>query len=325
MWCSNTSCLPFLSDRSWLRLWILALKPSWKEEGFTVQDMTRAAVNFATIVDYVPVLDSGSAKGVTVDLNSLVSSGIKISNLYESILNNCRIFNNERSDTDREKLRKLREMLFVEVAEPIDALDTSATDTSSALGDDDLLAGFGDDADIDLANIFDDGASLSDMITDPNALATPTKAMKLYDALMSNYEQTVNAALIQLKDINPNDPNAGLRVKMLKRKIRVAAQRWETQGHKTKVESIIARIEQLSQGGMPEYLAELRQRFEGNLMSASLFADEEFGSSLLSETAYYTALRPNGILSAPSLMKLSLSNRNYSSWSEFESSTRRPE
>ena len=124
--------------------------------------------------------------------------------------------------------------------------------------------------------------------------------------------------LDQLAKVRPNDPNAGRRVKLLKNKIRAAAQRWEAQGRRTKIRSIIARIEQLSQGGMPEYLAELRARFEGAEMLASIFADEELGVALVAESAHYTALRPNGILSAPSLLKISISSSDSSSWSKFK-------
>ncbi|NRA70813.1 MAG: hypothetical protein HRU24_07305 [Gammaproteobacteria bacterium] len=287
------------------------------EQGFTVNDVMRSAINFAAIVDCVPLinhLDSGSD---IVDINALTSSGIILSNVYESILKNCRVFNNERSDADKEKLKKLRSLLYVDT-------QTQATQDPAAtqeLSDDDLLAGFDDDeSDFDLNDILGDEPSLLDIVADPNAISLPTVAMKLYEALMNNYEQTLLAALDQLKKVSPNDPNGSVRIKLLKKKIRAAEQRWEAQGRKTKIESILARIEHLSQGGMVEYVADLRNRFAGSQMHASIFSDEEFGSSLLAESAYYTALRPNGVLSAPSHLKVSLSNKNSATWSSFKSS-----
>ncbi|WP_223671180.1 hypothetical protein [Kangiella shandongensis] len=301
----------------------------WKDKGFTNNDLMRSAVNFASIVDYVPEI-SKDEKGEIIDINTLIASGQKISNAYESILSNCRVVNNARSDEDKEKLKKLRALLYKEPAEeekpePVedsgDDLDDLLGDSSSSedLSDEDLLSGLGGE-DASLDDIFADGASTEDIVADPNSISEPTTAMKLYDALALKYDTVVLNALDELKKISPNDPNAGLRKKILKRKIRAAKQRWEAQGKKTLVESIIARIEQLSQGGMPEYLAELRERFEGNQILASLFADEELGSSLISESAYYTALRPNGILNAKGMMRVRIHSSSMQSERKFKHS-----
>ena len=292
---------------------------NFQEEGFTVNDMMRAAVNFATIVDYVPEIKNENSDDNVIDINTLISSGVKITSLYESILSNLRIFDNKRSEEDEEKLAALRKLLYVD---PV-VQDSSETDDSvepqagDDLTDDDLLDDFDSDAEVDLADIFDDGASIGDMITDPNQISPPTNAMKLYEALMANFNQVQLAAADQLKLISPNDPNAPLRIKVLKQKVKAARQKWEVQGRKRRVESIMARIEQLSQGGMPEYVAKLRERFEGNKMLAALFSSEEQGVGFLTEEAYYTALRPNGILTAPGLMKVTISNTNSARWSKF--------
>lgn len=307
---------------------------AWREEGFTVNDMMRAAINFAAIVDHIPTLNPSDDEGSDiVDINTLIASGHTLSKAYESILNNCRVFDNKRSDEDKEKLEKLRALLYVDNEEPtapppsdgdddVDALlnDPLGSEFDDLLGDDDddLLSGFDDDGDLNLDDLFADGASTGDFVSDPNTISTPTKAMQLYEALMAHYEQTVLDVLDKLAKVKPNDPNAGVRVRLLKNKIRAAAQRWEAQGRRTKIRSIIARIEQLSQGGMPEYLAELRARFEGAEIIASIFADEELGVGLVAETAHYTALRPNGILSAPSLLKVKISSSDSSSWTKFK-------
>lgn len=311
----------------------------WRDQGFTINDLMRAAINFATIVDCIPAFtaDTEDKGSDIVDINTLIASGTKLSKVYESILSNVRVFDNKRSDEDEEKLKALRALLYKDApapisdsdagtdgadtgtGDPLDDLDLGDLDLDLGGSDDDLLSGFDDDdGDIDLDSLFDDGASVSAFVTDPNTISSPTVAMQLYEALMANYEQTVLSVLDQLKNVKPNDPNAGQRIKILKNRIRAAAQRWEVQGRRTKVRSIIARIEQLSQGGMPEYLAELRARFEGAEIIASLFADEEFGASLNAETAHYTALRPNGILSAPSLMKVKISSTSSSNWSKFK-------
>src|SRR5699024_8548386 len=62
----------------------------------------------------------------------------------------------------------------------------------------------------------------------------------------------------------------------------------------------------LSRAGMPQYVNDLRELLEANQLRASVFASEESGVGLLTEQAYYTALRPNGILKAPSMMKIIL-------------------
>lgn len=291
---------------------------AWRDEGFTIRDMMRAAVNFSTIVDYVPVLGDGSNGSSIVDMNALISSGTKISNLYKSILENSRIFNNERSAEDKEKLRVLRELLYVE---PPALEESTEVADGTALDDADLTAPLDvDDSDF-LTDIFEDGGlSSGDLITDPASLSTPTRPMQLYEALRSLYDQTELVVFDQLKNINPNDPNAGRRIKALKNKLRAVKQRWEAQGHKTKIENILARIEQLSQGGMAEYKSDLKENFEGNQIEVSVFADEEQGMGLLTEQAYYTALRPNGILNAPGT-QVSISNSNSSRWSKFKRSS----
>ncbi|WP_417446104.1 hypothetical protein [Kangiella sp.] len=301
----------------------------WKDKGFTNNDLMRSAINFASIVDYVPEI-SKDQKGEIIDINTLIASGQKISNAYESVLSNCRVVNNSRSEEDKEKLSKLRALLYKEPAEedkvdaPVaetDDIDSLLNDSSSSddLSDDELLSSL-DDEDFNLDDVLSDGASQGDFVTDPNTISEETTAMKLYDALSINYDTVVMSALDELKKISPNDPNAGLRKKILMRKIRAAKQRWEAQGRKTLVESILARIEQLSQGGMPEYLSELRERFEGNQILASLFADEELGSSLLSESAYYTALRPNGILNSKGMMEVTISSDSMSNERKFKNS-----
>lgn len=302
----------------------------WKDKGFTNNDMMRSAVNFASIVDYVPAI-SKEDKGQVIDINTLISSGVKISNVYESVLRNCRVVNNSRSEEDKEKLEKLRALLYVppkeepireEGEEKVDDLDALLSDSSSLddLSDDDLLSGLGDDDDFNLDDVFDDGASTEDIVSDPNAISEPTRAMKLYDALAARYDAVRLSAADELKKISPNDPNAGLRLKVLKRKVRAAKRRWEAQGRKTLVESIMARIEQLSQGGMPEYLSELKDRFEGSEILASLFSDDENGLSFLSESAYYTALRPNGILNSKGMMRVNISSSSMQSERKFKHS-----
>lgn len=304
----------------------------WKDAGFTINDLMRSAINFATMVDYVPVVDSeakgGASDGDIVDINTLISSGTKVSNLYDSILNNVRVFDNKRPDEDEEKLKKLRALLYKDA--PDADVDTAASDADVDSGIDAELAADSEDVDdldiddltldedeFDLDSVLDDGLGTDDFVVNPDAISEPTIAMKLYDALQYRYDQVQLSVADELKKISPNDPNASLRKKVLLRKMRAAKQRWETQGRKTKIRSIIARIEQLSQGGMPEYLAELKNTFEGNKILASLFADEELGVSLLSESAYYTALRPNGVLSAASTMKVSIKNSSSQNWSKL--------
>jgi len=112
-------------------------------------------------------------------------------------------------------------------------------------------------------------------------------------------------------------------MKLLQQRIRSAERRWEAQGRKTLVEKTMNRIAQLSRGGMVDYLQDLVHRFESNKLSASLFASEEGGIGIATEDAYYTALRPNGILDAPSMMKIKIESSDFQSGSSFSSSDSR--
>ncbi len=292
----------------------------WKDTGFTNNDLMRAAVNFAAIVDNVPEI-SKSKEGQVIDLNTLISSGVTVSNVYDSILKNCRVFNNSRSEEDEEELEKLRALLYkIPKVKKADAVSESSSSKHHSLED---TLSSSEDKTVNLDKIFAEDAftSTKSIILDPDSISDPTTATILYDALKLNYETVVLTVLDQLKNISPNDPNAGLRKKILLGKIKSAKQRWEVQGKKTQVESIKARILQMSQGGMPEYLSELRDRFEGSEMLASIFMDEKAGPSLSSESAYYTALRPNGILSAAGLIKINISSSSINSESKFKNSS----
>lgn len=295
---------------------------AWRDEGFTINDMMRSAVNFSTIVDYVPVIGNDPSVAEVVDLNALISSGSKVSGIYEAVLKNCRFFNNERPPEDKEKLQKLRNLLYIDSKDLSEIDEEEPLSDHGDLSDEDLIDPVEIDGEDLLTSVLSDGGvSTDDFVTDPGSLSSPTKLMQLYEALQSFYDQTELSALDQLKKVDRNDPNAGRRIQILQRKIRAAKRRWETQGHKRRVEAIISRIEQLSQGGMAEYLSDLRNRFEGNKILAAVFADADFGLSLLTESAYFTALRPNGILSAPSLMNFTLSSSNSSTWSKFKQSS----
>lgn len=312
-------------------------KEDFKKKGLDNNDMARAAVNFATIVDYVPLLSDKKevdSESNVVDINTLISSGVRISDLYKSILTNCRVFDNERSEEDQKKLEALRSLLYKDFPEkknneenqenntnnPLDDID-DLLGVNEDLSDDDLLSLDDNDSDEDEINwdsLMSDGASQDDFVTDPDMLSSPTMAKKLYDALEFKFIQVYLNAREQLQTLSPNDPNADMVKKALRIKLRSAKNRWITQGRKVKVEGIMARIEQLSQEGMPQYVSNLRDIFEGSQLSPSIFTDENLGSSLLSERAYYTALRPNGILDAPSLLSVSISSSNTESWRKFE-------
>lgn len=315
----------------------------WQEQGYTINDLMRSAINFAIMADYVPVIDEtvkgGSPEGAVVDtsdISTLIESGNRVSELYKSVLNNLRIFDNSRSEKDQEALEKLRSLLYKDTpertprtdADPVIDADDAGADVLDDLdvgdddldldGLDDLDLGNGDNDDFDLDSLLDDGLGTDDLVVNPDAISEPTTAMKLYDALMMRFNEVQLQVADELKKISPNDPNASLRKKVLMRKLRAARRRWETQGRKTKVEAIMAKIDQLSRAGMPEYVEELRETFEGNKMLASVFANEEFGVGDLSEVAYYTALRPNGVLSSGKALKIELSNSNSSSWRKME-------
>jgi hypothetical protein len=277
------------------------------EEGgvrYTVNDMMRSAVNFASMVDYIPTLGenvtsvAAEENGVpTVDLNALISSGRSISKIYDAVLQNCKVIDNSPTEEEKARLEKARSVLFKEPKAPAEGEDPEA-----------LLPD--DEEDIDLDALLGNGVDAADFVESPDKLAEPTKLMQLYRALQNRYEQVKLSQLEKLETISPNDPNAGEKVHLIQQRIRAAERDWEVQGKKTQVEAVMALVEQLSRAGMPQYVDDLRARMEANQLRASLFASEEGGVSLLTENAYYTALRPNGILNAPSMMKITLDSSN---------------
>jgi hypothetical protein len=288
------------------------------EEGnvrFTVNDMARSAVNFASMVDYIPSIDQNlttttdeeesNESGAVVDLNSLISSGRSVSKIYQAVLDNCMVINNSMSEEDEKRLDKLRSALYKE-PKPADE-ESDDDDLLDSLEDDE------DDFDLD-ALLGDDGVDAGDFVESPDKLAEPTRVMQVYQALQTNYEQTKLKVLDQLQNISPNDPNAGVRTRLLQKKIRAAERRWEAQGRKTQVESIKARIAQLSRSGMPQYLDDLKARLNANRLTASVFSSEEGGASLLTEDAHFTALRPNGILDSTG-MKITITKSDATSTS----------
>ena len=287
------------------------------EPVFTANDLGRAAVGFAAMVDGVPVLDqpvvstvdnNGEAVDDVVDLSALVSSGRRISSIYESVLMNCRVINNSMSDEDQEKLDKARALLFRE-NKPAD----SASDTDEAFAE--VLGE--DDTDVDTSALLSDGVDLGDVVVDPNQISEPTRTMQLYEALRTRYEMTEMQALDAIAKIDPNDPNGGRRAELWRKKVQQARARWEAQGKKSAVEAIIAKIETLSRQGMPKYLSDLKAKLRANKWSAALVAND-LGLSMLAESAYYTALRPNGVLDAPGT-KVSITNTKQDRSSSFSS------
>ncbi|MEO0345526.1 MAG: hypothetical protein AAF229_04625 [Pseudomonadota bacterium] len=267
------------------------------KELFDANDLWRSAVGFAALVDGVPTLGAPIQKTAEdsrdeVDLTALVSSGLKVSQIYESVLLNCRVVDNQISDADQKRLDKARALLF---REPATAPDIVEADEASGNPEDLLAAAAQPSEEIDLASILEDGADLGDVVSDPNQISQPTPIMQLYEALRAKHELVELAALDQIAKISPNDPNGPKRASLLRKRIKQSLARWESQGRKSQVESVIARIETLSRMGMPKYLSNLKERFEGNRIDAALVATEA-GISLQSESALYTALRPNGVL-----------------------------
>jgi len=127
------------------------------------------------------------------------------------------------------------------------------------------------------------------------------------------------AGLEKLSELSPNDPNIGEKMDIIKKRISASLRRWEAQGNKDDITSILSQIDQLSRGGMPEYVSNLRDLMKGNKIIAALFATDDEGVSLIGEEAYYTALRPNGILNSKSLMNVNISTEKTKTWKRFKS------
>jgi hypothetical protein len=277
---------------------------------FTANDVMRSAVNFGVVVDYIPaqgamVTSTVNGDGeVTVDLNALVSSGKRISQAYESVLNNCKVIDNSLSDADQEKLLKLEGLLYKEPKVEVSENPETAT---AVHGPEEL----------DLDALLGDGMDTGDLVTDPSQLREPTPRMQAYEATRVAFQKVQDEELEARRKISRDDPNAGEILAASNRKIEAALKRWEILGKKVETEAIMAKIAQLSQGGLPTYVANLKTRLEANRIRAAVFTTDA-GAAPLVEEAYYTALRPNGILRAPG-MKFSLNSSESHLWSSMSS------
>lgn len=304
------------------------------EVRFTGNDLMRSAVNFASIVDHVPTVGkvvektSGDDDGVVVDLNALVSSGETVSGVYRSVLENCKVVDNSLSDADQERLRKLQAQLYVQPP-PGQAGAGGSSSGQGAAGGTTPSPGPGSDAaddtatlespeDVDLGALFGDGMDKSDFVADASQLPEPTPAMQAYLATQLAYQQVLDTELEKRRSISPDDPNAGEILAASQRRIDAAKSRWETLGQAPKIKSIIAKIDQLSRGGMPSYVKELRDRLDANVLRAAVVATGS-GAAPVVEEAYYAALRPNGILRAPTMMKIELDSSHSEGWTSMSS------
>jgi hypothetical protein len=273
---------------------------------FTGNDLVRSAVNFARIADLIPtvggVLTSTSTdEDLVVDLNSLIASGRTVSSVYESVLTNCQVVNNGLTPADAERLRALRALLYT------DPVPTTAAGEEPAPAVPE---------EIDLDALLSDGVDTSDLVADPAGLPEPTPLMKAYQAMEMAFHQVEQVEMERRQTITSDNPNAGDILGASEQKVQAARTRWDLQGHKNEVETIAAKIEMLSQGGMPGYVSELRRRYAANQVRAAVFATED-GVGGLIESGQYAALRPNNILRATSGMKIELESSSSDRWSSM--------
>lgn len=280
------------------------------EVRFTGNDLARSAVNFGVVIDYIPAQDSvvtrtASEEGdLVVDLNALVSSGKRISQAYESVVQNCKVVDNSLSAADQEKLGKLEALLFKEPK-------VVAAGNPETLTTDDGIK------ELDLEALLGDGMDAGDLVNDPSQLREPTPRMQAYEATRIAFQKVQDEELEARRAISSDDPNAGEILAASNRKIEAARMRWQILGKKDETEAIMAKIAQLSQGGLPTHVANLKDRLEANRIRAAVFATEA-GAAPLVEEAYYAALRPNGILRAPG-MKFSINSSKSHLWTSMSS------
>lgn len=284
---------------------------------FTGNDMMRAAVNFARMMDHVPATGetltptSGGEAG-TVDLNALISSGNTVSGTYHAVLHHCQVVDNALSAEDQERLRKLRALLYEEV--PDDSGEGEGGTVDELLDADAPLG-----AEIDLDALIGDGADVGDFGVDASAVPQPTRLMAAYEATRIAYEQVQSTELLRMQEAGTG-PAAGAVIAAAQRRIDAAKRRWEVLGRKNRVERIQAAIAQLELGGMPMYVDNLRRVLDASRMDAAIIATDE-GVAPIVESAYYTALRPNNVLRAATLMRVSMDSSLRRDWKSLRKSS----
>lgn len=289
-----------------------------KEEGLSVNGLFSSAINFSRIVDYVPVLPKAGNPNITVldsidepdivTIESLFSSGRTISKTYGAVLDNAKVIDQQPSDAVKEALRKLRGKLFTEKEQTSAPLDDDIND-STLLGDEEL----------DLDALLGEEITEEEIIEDPDQLVTPTTLLKNYEILQNFAFQVKARELEKQSRLRSNDVRTNDLIALSNKRIAAAEKKWQIQGRKLAVERIRARISQLEREGPVEYIEKLRDLFAGYHISASVIdassvvdVDEDDPDapanqlSSVQDTALYTALRPPGILRAPTVMKVSL-------------------
>lgn len=305
------------------------------EEGgfsFTGNQYMRAAVNLARLVDFVPNVPNGEFAEAG-DLNALISSGQSISRIYKAIIENAKVPNSELSEKEQALRAKLENLLFFppakdeEPAEGGGAAPGPGADTGGDLGDLDDL-----DLDLDLSATdepFDLDAAIAEdgttgVTANPDEYRRRKKPYLIYEALAAFVRQKEVAVLDKLATITGNTPGGNERITMLKDDLKRARRRWETQGNKSKIEAIEAKIARLDAKGMASHVQALVERMEGQRFNAFAFemvdADNPDGQIVgtVQEEAYFTALRPNNVLRSGSMLQIKLESTSADSWTKHE-------
>jgi hypothetical protein len=233
------------------------------------------------------------------------------------------VVNNELSDKEKAIQQKLYNLLYKGPIDPAEEEGEPAPGPAKSEKDaelDALLGGPEDgDDDFDLDALFSDGAEVGDFVADDKAVPEATQLKKAYDALEVLVDNVIAAENDKLNKLDPTLSNSAMMIKRAQDRVARAEAKWRTAGQKDRVEAIQAKLEQYSRGGMPLYLSRLRRQLEDNLLVASVTQDAADVDSVLAK-AYYTALRPNGILDAGSLMKVTISNTQREAFMRFENS-----
>lgn len=299
------------------------------QQAFSGNDLVRSAVNFARIVDHVPAVGeivartTDKAGDAVVDLNALVSGGTTVSGVYEAVLNHCKVINNALTPEEEQLLVKLRSLLYKNPSATLDTGQPTPTEPTTPPAPPPPPGGPAPGSPVDGGTEFEipdldtnpaadaeailgGGADIGDFVADASAVADLTPAMQTYELTRLAYEQVMDTELEKRRTISSDDPNAGALLAASNRRIEAALKRWEGLGQKNKIETIQAKIAQLSLGGMPLYVDNLRRRLAANKLQAAVIATASAGAAPVVEEAYYAALRPNGILRAPSLLKIAI-------------------
>ncbi len=283
---------------------------SGPERADAFQKKQQSAYFFSQLLDFSPsttaqdvLLTEPQANDgpVFTNFDEFRSTGMTVSQAYETLLRDCKVYDRPRTPEEQEKIDKLHAKLYAPDVED-EVLDIDS-DVATNDEEDDLLGDLGDDfGDIDLNGLDD----IEDDFLEGGEPPVPTKLMENFLFCKNKFETAEMAMVQKLIEIEENPKYARLKAKIIaheKKKLRHLMKIWRTAGKRDyvmKIQNVLAAMEQ---GGMVAYRDALQERMENLAFDVNVIADA-------TDKVYYTSLSPANLMKAEGWTAVSLENKS---------------